>query len=157
MGRFGSSFLLGVALATVLVVSTRIAVQRWNWARKLHADLRPVAQRLTTPSVITIAVLSSVGEEMFFRGLLTPALGIVAQAALFGLAHQVSGPSRWVWVGWAAVVGLAFGALFTLTGSLVGPITAHALVNGYNLVFLRDHDFTPKPGRLGGLLASSDV
>jgi membrane protease YdiL (CAAX protease family) len=155
--RLGSSLLLGVALAILLIASTRVAVQRWNWARKLHADLRPVAQRLTMPSVVTIAVLSSLGEELFFRGLLTPFLGIFAQAALFGLAHQVAGPSRWVWVGWAAIVGLAFGAIFALTGSLVGPLTAHALVNGYNLVFLRDHDPGLKPRRLGGLLASTDV
>src|SRR5258708_6737536 len=70
--RVGSSALLGVALAVVLVASTRIAVQRWAWARKLHSDLRPVAKNLTVPSVIIIAVLSSLGEELFFRGFLTP-------------------------------------------------------------------------------------
>jgi len=156
--RVGSSLLLGVALAVVLVASTRIAVNRWNWARRLHADLRPVAKNLTLPSIAIIAILSSLGEELFFRGFLTPFLGgIVAQAALFGLAHQVSGPSRWVWVTWASLVGLCFGAIFVLTGSLVGPIAAHAIVNGYNLMFLRNHDPAPKARRLGGLFAPSDV
>ena len=155
--RFGSSLLLGIALATLLISSTRFAVQRWNWARKLHADLRPVAQRLTTPSMIIIAVLSSLGEELLFRGLLVPLIGIWLQAIAFGLAHQMRGASRWVWIGWASLVGLLFGAIFALTGSLVGPIAAHALVNGYNLVFLRDHDPWPKPPRMGGLLAPSDV
>jgi membrane protease YdiL (CAAX protease family) len=69
----------------------------------------------------------------------------------------MSGSSRWVWIGWAALVGLLFGAIFTLTGSLVGPLAAHALVNGYNLVFLRDHDPWPKPRRMSGLLTSSDL
>jgi len=154
--RLGSSLLLGVALAVVLVASTRIAVQRWNWARQLHADLRPVARNLTLPSVVIIAVLSSLGEELFFRGFLTPLVGVVAQAALFGVAHQVTGSSRWVWVAWASLVGLSFGAVFTLTGSLVGPIAAHAIVNAYNLTFLRDHDPAPKERRLGGLFAPSD-
>ena len=156
--RAGSSLLLGVALAVVLVVSTRIAVDRWNWARRLHADLRPVAKNLTLPSIAIIAVLSSLGEELFFRGFLTPYLGgIVVQALLFGLAHQVSGPSRWVWVTWASLVGLCFGAIFVLTGSLIGPIAAHAIVNGYNLTFLRNHDPAAKERRLGGLFAPSDV
>jgi uncharacterized protein len=155
--RAGSSLLLGLSLAVVLVASTRIAVRRWRWARKLHADLRPVARNLSSPTVILIAVLSSLGEELFFRGLMTPLVGVTAQAALFGLAHQVKGPSRWVWIGWASVVGLLLGAMFALTGSLLGPIAAHAVVNGYNLMFLRDHDPAPKERRLGGLLAPSDV
>ena len=155
--RIGSSVLLGVALAVVLVGSTRIAVQRWSWAQKLHSDLRPVARNLTVPSVVIIAVLSSLGEELFFRGFLAPLLGVAAQAAVFGLAHQVSGPSRWVWIAWASLVGLCFGVIFVLTGSLLGPIAAHAIVNGYNLMFLRNHDPSPKERRLGGLLAPSDV
>src|SRR6185436_139913 len=57
--RSGSSLLLGLALAVVLVASTRVAVQRWSWVRRLHVDLRPVARNLTPPSVIIIAVLSS--------------------------------------------------------------------------------------------------
>jgi membrane protease YdiL (CAAX protease family) len=155
--RVGSSLLLGLALAVVLVASTRIAVRRWAWAQKLHSDLRPVAKNLTVPSIVIIAVLSSFGEELFFRGFLTPLVGIVPQAALFGLAHQVSGRSRWVWITWASLVGLFLGWIFVLTGSLVGSVAAHALVNGYNLMFLRSHDPSAKERRLGGLLAPSDV
>jgi CAAX protease family protein len=155
--RTGSSLVLGLALAVVLVAATRIAVRRWSWARTLHADLRPVARNLTSATVVLVAVLSSLGEELFFRGLLAPLVGVVVQAALFGLAHQVKGPSRWVWIAWATVVGLMFGAIFALTGSLLGPFAAHAVVNGYNLMFLRDHDPAPKERRLGGLLAPSDV
>jgi membrane protease YdiL (CAAX protease family) len=49
-------------------------------------------------------------------------------------------------------VGLALGAMFQLTGSLAGPLAAHALINALNLSFLRSHD--PDLGRrgLGGLL-----
>jgi membrane protease YdiL (CAAX protease family) len=155
--RTAASVLLALALAALLVVSTRIAVQRFRFAQKLHADLRPVAQNLTLPSMLLIAVLSSLGEELFFRGFLAPRIGVFAQALIFGMAHQVRGASRWVWVAWASLVGVCFGWLFQLTGSLAGPIAAHAAVNGYNLLFLRDHDPSPKDRRLGGLLAQSDV
>jgi membrane protease YdiL (CAAX protease family) len=155
--RAGTSLFLGLLLAAGLVASTRIAVQKWGFAQQLHSELRPVARHLSVASVIAIATLSSIGEELFFRGFLMPIVGVLAQAIIFGLAHQVRGPSRWVWVAWATLVGVCFGVLFALTGSLLGPIAAHAAVNGYNLIFLRDHDPSPKDRRLGGLLAHSDV
>ena len=80
------------------------------------------------------------GEELLFRGLLVPTAGVWLAAALFGLAHQIKGPSRWVWAGWATAVGLLLGSIFALTGSLVGPLLAHAIVNAANLTYLRDHD-----------------
>ena len=68
----------------------------------------------------------------------------VPQALLFGLVHQLPGPSRWVWAGWAFGVGLVLGIIFQLTGSLLGPLAAHALVNGVNLTFLKHYDPAPR-------------
>jgi membrane protease YdiL (CAAX protease family) len=155
--RSGSSLVLGLAFAVVTIAATRIAVVRWAWVRRLHLELRPIAKGLGSPTLVTVAVLSSIGEELFFRGFLLPLLGVVAQAAVFGLAHQMRGKSRWAWVGWATLVGLCLGAIFALTGSLLGPLVAHALINGYNLAFLRDHDPCRSRRNLGGLLAQSDA
>jgi membrane protease YdiL (CAAX protease family) len=136
----------GVALAVVLVALTRLSVTRFGWARRLHAELRPVARDLTAVRIVLIAGFSSLGEELLFRGLLQPWLGLVPTALVFGIVHQIPGPSRWVWVGWATLVGLGLGAMFALTGSLLGPLLAHALINAVNLAYLRDHDPTlPRP------------
>jgi hypothetical protein len=35
---------------------------------------------------------------------------------------------------------MAFGAIFAATGSLLGPLLAHAVINAVNLIYLRDHD-----------------
>jgi len=126
--------------ASALLLSTRIAVARFQWARRLHRDLRPVARDLSAGQILLLAGLSSLGEELLFRGLLTPVAGVVISSVLFGFAHQMKGPSRWVWAGWATGVGLGLGAIFALTGSLVGPLLAHAIVNAANLLYLRDHD-----------------
>ncbi len=134
------SAVLGLALATGAIAVTRVTVKRFEWARRLHEELRPVARDFSAPQILLVAGLSSLGEELLFRGLLTPWLGVVPAAVLFGLAHQMKGPSRWVWVGWATVVGLGLGSIFALTGSLVGPLLAHAVVNAVNLAYLRDHD-----------------
>ena len=146
------SLALGTAFGLLLAVGTRLSVPRFAWARNLHRELRPLAVNVSTPGIIVLALTSSLGEELLFRGLLQPWLGLFGQALLFGVLHQVAGPSRWVWAGWAALVGLLFGSIFALTGSLAGPLAAHALVNGLNLAYLRSHD----PARrrdLGGLLA----
>ncbi len=138
---------LGLAVAAFLIVMTRLTVPRFVWARRLHEELRPVARDFSAGQILLIAGLSSLGEELLFRGLLTPWIGVVPAAILFGLAHQMKGPSRWVWAAWATVVGLSLGAIFALTGSLVGPLLAHAVVNAVNLVYLRDHDPGAAPPR----------
>jgi membrane protease YdiL (CAAX protease family) len=145
------SALIGAAFGGLVVMLTRLSVERWGWARSLHTALRPVARGMSAPVIVGVAALSALGEELLFRGLLMPAIGLLPQALVFGVVHQLPGGSRWVWVGWASVVGLALGATFQLTGSLVGPIVAHALVNGVNLAYLKAHD--PNQRRvLGGLL-----
>ena len=135
-----SSAVLGVVAAVAVIALTRVAVRRFTWAQRLHGELRPAARDLGVGQILLVAGLSSLGEELLFRGLLVPVLGVVLSAALFGLVHQMRGPSRWVWAAWAMVVGLMLGAIFAMTGSLVGPLLAHALVNAANLTYLRDHD-----------------
>jgi uncharacterized protein len=121
------------------VVTTRLSVLHCKWARCLQAELRPVASGMASSTILLVAALSSLGEEMVFRSLLMPLLGVWAQGVLFGLLHQIRGRSRWIWVSWAAVVGLALGALYWLTGSLAGPVVAHGVINAMNLAYLRDH------------------
>lgn len=134
------SMAAGVALAFLVVTTTRIAVSRFRWARDLSIELRPFARRLSPREIGLVAVMSGVGEELFFRAFLVPASGIFVASVLFGLVHQVPGPSRWVWATWATVVGALLAGLYAATGSLVGPIVAHVLVNATNLSFLKSYD-----------------
>ncbi len=135
----------GVALAFGVVLFTRVSVARYRWAKRLHLELSPTARRFDQGEIWLLALMSSLGEELFFRSFLTPVVGVFASTLLFGLLHQVRGPSRWVWAAWAFVVGLSFAALFAATGSIVGPILAHALINGTNLAFLKA--YSPRDSR----------
>jgi CAAX protease family protein len=137
------SLAAGLGFGLIVVVLSRISVQRFDWARRLHRELRPFALGLDATGIVVLALLSAAGEELLFRGLLQPWMGLWLQALLFGLVHQMPGPSRWIWVSWALAVGLVLGVLFELTGSLLGPIAAHALVNGLNLKFLKTHEPAP--------------
>ena len=129
----------GLIFGLIVILLSRVTVQRFDWARRLHLELRPFARGLDVTGIVVLALLSSAGEELLFRGLLQPWMGLVPQALLFGLVHQMPGPSRWIWVSWALAVGLVLGVLYEVTGSLLGPFVAHALVNGLNLHFLKHH------------------
>jgi uncharacterized protein len=150
------SLVLGGAFAALVVIATRLLVENVSWAKNLHRDLRPMTAQLDALGILAIAALSALAEELVFRGLLLSWIGLIPQALLFGVAHaQLSGPSRWVWVAWASVVGLALGAMFALTGSLLGPMVAHAVINGLNLVYLKSHDPAPPRHSLGGLFGTT--
>ena len=144
----------GIVLAVLTIEATRQFVRRWGWARALHADLRPAVRHAGEGTIVVLGVASALSEELFFRGLLATTFGVIASSLAFGLLHQMRGRVRWVWAGWATVMGFLFGALFLATGSLIGPLVAHAVINIANLRFLRDTDVDPpKPRRrLGGLL-----
>ncbi len=151
--RHATSIAVGVVLAVITIHATRSFVSRWGWARMLHTDLRSSVRDAGDGTLLFLGVASGVAEELFFRGLLAPALGLVFSSLAFGALHQLRGRVGWIWASWAAVMGLLFGAIFLATGSLLGPMLAHVAINVVNLRFLRDTDVEPKkPRRLGGLL-----
>lgn len=143
----------GLGIGVLVVVLTRVSVARFAWAKQLHRDLRPFARGLSGVGVVALAIFSALGEELLFRGVVQPLLGVWLQALVFGVVHYVPGPSRWVWVGWAALLGLVLGLVFQATGSLAGPLVAHAAINGVNLRYLKRHDPDHRPRDLGGLLS----
>jgi membrane protease YdiL (CAAX protease family) len=142
----------GGLLGTATIAATPIVVRRAPWARALHFALRPAVHGAGEASLLAVAVASAAGEELLFRGLLVQVVGVVASSVVFGALHQVRGTARWGWMAWATAMGLLFGALFAATGSLVGPLVAHAGINHVNLRFLRDNDPLPQRRALGGLL-----
>jgi membrane protease YdiL (CAAX protease family) len=147
------SALLGLTLGLGAVACTFVLVKKTAWARALHEELRPLAAGLPAWGIYALALFSSFGEEMLFRSVLQSSTNIWIQALVFGLAHQLPGRARLTWAVWATIMGLLFGALFQATGSLFGPLVAHATINAMNLRFLRSHRSTSQPARnLGGIL-----
>lgn len=147
------SLAFGAMLAFGTIKATRQFVRRWGWARALHSHLRPSVSHAGGGTILVLGIASAGSEELFFRGLLAATFGVIVSSLAFGLLHQMRGRVRWAWAGWATVMGLLFGSLFLATGSLVGPLLAHAAINVMNLRFLRDTDIEPpKTRHLGGLL-----
>jgi uncharacterized protein len=149
---------LGLVLAAFTAAATRQFVRRWEWARALHADLRPAVRGTSDVGIVLVAAASAAGEELFFRALLVPVIGVLVSSIAFGMMHQVRGRGRWAWASWAFVMGVLFAGLFLATGSLIGPLLAHAVINVANLRFLRDNPpDRPRSRRLGGLLGRAQT
>ncbi len=148
-----TSLVLGVAGAALALIVTRVLFRRARWARALHQKLRPLVSGKDDGLLWLMAIASSVGEELFFRGFLSVTIGIWLSSAAFGVVHQVRGTGRLGWAFSAFGMGLFLSVLYALTGQLIGCIVAHAIVNVVNLQYLRDNNLHPKPRKLGGLLA----
>ncbi len=87
-----ASLVCGLAAGALLVFLSRLALYRFEWARSLHRELRDMLFPLTEVEIVVLAAASSVGEELFFRGALMPAVGLVLSSAVFALPRP--GTSR---------------------------------------------------------------
>ncbi|MSP16205.1 MAG: CPBP family intramembrane metalloprotease [Myxococcales bacterium] len=128
--------MVGVAVGLLVVFLTRLCTHRFDWARQLHRDFRGLLGVLSPREIVALAVASSIGEELLFRGAILPWLGLGWSALLFGALHV--GPStRFLpWTLSALLVGVLFGALLLVTGNLGAPIAAHFTVNLMNLRYI---------------------
>lgn len=133
--------LIGVSCTIVLCLSLPFVTSEWSSRVLLLREMKgvwdglltPLGKSLTLYEIAILAVLSGVSEELFFRGILQPEIGIVAASICFGLLH----PVNLSYVLWATVVGFGFGLLFETTGSLIPSMICHGGYNFVALVYLR--------------------
>lgn len=127
---------IGVGVGLAVVALTRLATKHFEWARELNASFRDLLGPLTGREILILALASSIGEELLFRGALLPWLGVWVQAALFAALH-VGPKKRFLpWTASAFVLGAAFGELAVRTGNLGGAIAAHFMINFLNLRYI---------------------
>ena len=134
--RLAASLAIGVAIGLAFVFLSRLAVHRFSWARQLHRDFRGILGKLSSKEILILAVASSVGEELLFRGALLPWLGLWPQAVIFALLHIGPGARFLPWTLSSFGIGVLFGYLYLWTGDLGAPIAAHFVINYLNLHFI---------------------
>ena len=100
--------------------------------RRLHQALRPSSPADAMASLLAVAIVPALCEEILVRGIVLrsflvgwgPSGSIVASAFLFGLMHL--DPYR---LPFTFAVGLALGVIRLRAGSVLPPILAHAALN----------------------------
>jgi membrane protease YdiL (CAAX protease family) len=124
----------GVGLGLAMVASSRLAAARFRWARDLLRWFASVLGPMPRGEVLALALLSSVGEEMLFRGAMQPSLGLWITSLVFALLHIPPRRKYWPWTLTAGVMGLCFGLLTLHSGSIAGAVVAHFIINYLNLL-----------------------
>lgn len=141
--------LTGVAAGAV----SRALARGPRWGRGLYLALRDALAGgpSDTASLAALTIAAAVGEELFFRGAMLPALqarygvvvAVVLSSAAFGLLHAPWSRRMLPWTFMATAMGAVFALLYLATGEVLAPIMAHAVVNYENLGFLIDRSGRP--------------
>ncbi len=128
------AILLGVGIAVGITAASSLVYRLWP-AYRQSADyyLELVLKPLLLPDIIWLGLLPGMSEELLFRGVMLPAVGLnatglIASSVLFGVLH-LSGRKQWPYVVWASAVGLLLGFSALATGNLLVPIVAHVVTN----------------------------
>lgn len=134
-GEFG---LLAAAFLASMVFDT--AGPRYSKVlRRFQQSLRGVLDPLGSlgqGEILTLSILSGLGEEILFRGALQHSLGFVPATILFALSHYPLKRDMWVWPIYALCMGAVLGTLRILGGDIWSAVLLHASVNFVSLYLL---------------------
>jgi membrane protease YdiL (CAAX protease family) len=154
-GLLVPTVIIALALTGLVVLGGRW-LERTAWYARMADVLRdPVrlllGPRSGVPEQFLVAFSSAMGEETFFRGFCQPGLArllarttsldpavatglaILATAFSFMLLHPPWKRELRPWTLFAFLMGTSWGLLAHATGSLLGPVLSHFLVNFLNL------------------------
>ena len=137
LGDVAGGAAVGALLWLCIPLLRRAPAMRGLW----DEVLAPFSRTLRPHDVVIVALLSGTTEELFFRGVLLPELGLVLSSVLFGALHALNR----VYALWATLMGAAFALLVLAGGSLASAMAAHATYNLGALLVLRRSPPLPAP------------
>jgi len=124
----------GLALGVGITLASSMIYRIWP-AYRQSADfyLELIIKPLAIPDIIWLGLLPGMSEELLFRGVMLPAIGLSwfglgISSVCFGVLH-FSGSQHWSYVVWATVIGLVLGVSAVTSGNLLVPIVAHVSTN----------------------------
>lgn len=127
-------FLLGIGIGLGITALSSVVYRFWAAYRK-SADfyLEMVLKPLVLPDLLWLGLLPGLSEELLFRGVMLPELGLnwsglAISSLCFGVMH-FSSPKQWSYVIWATIVGSLLGFSAIATGNLLVPTVAHVMTN----------------------------
>jgi uncharacterized protein len=133
----------GIAAAGLLA-GVNLGLLRAGWSRWPGDSLRhvcriivrPLFEHVTAWQIVVVSVLAGMAEELLFRGVLQPLIGLPLASLVFGAVH-VGGRGFVGYGAWAACIGALFGWLMVETEGLLAPIVAHAVYDAFALAYVR--------------------
>ena len=130
----GQEIFLGFSLGLGITLASAVVYRLWpSYRRSADYYLQFVLKPLFWPDLLWMGLLPGLSEELLFRGVMLPAIGmnlggIVVSSLCFGVLH-LSSLQQWPYVVWATLVGFLLGLSALETGNLLVPILAHIVTN----------------------------
>lgn len=121
--------LMALAAALFLIALSLYCNRNFLWAQQLEGEFSKLLVPMRMWEIAALGIVSGTAEEVFFRGALQPAVGLIPASLAFGLAHFIPRHPFWHWSLYATFAGFLLGCLFELTDHLLPVIAAHSLTN----------------------------
>lgn len=129
-----SEIFIGLGLGLGITLASGVLYYVWPLYRQstiVYLDL--IVKPLIWPDLIWLGLLPGLSEELLFRGVMLPALGlswfsVLVSSICFGILH-LSSIEQWPYALWASIVGLLLGISALLTGNVLIAVVAHVTTN----------------------------
>lgn len=133
---------LGLSIALIIVALSRF-LERFAIGRDLNRYFSQILGPINFIQAFTLALLSSIGEEVFFRYAMQPTFGLWATSLIFALLHLPNQRRLLIWTLMAFFLGLIMGALTLYSQSILPAIIMHFIVNLLNIYNLKNYRISP--------------
>jgi uncharacterized protein len=128
---------LGLATTAIAIFLTRRVLPAAPGGVALLASLRPEVRAESIRMVLLYGAVAATGEELLFRGVLLPWIGFFLSTAIFASLHRMQGKGGFAWAASSALLGACLALNVLCTGTIVGAVVAHVLINTLNALYLR--------------------
>lgn len=125
---------IGLGCGLLVTLASSLIYELWE-AYRIAADtyLEMILKPLGFTDLVWLGILPGMSEELLFRGVILPSLGInpfglIVSSIIFGVLHMAS-PKHWQYAAWAIVVGLGLGAITIATHNLLPAVVTHICTN----------------------------
>lgn len=125
---------LGIALGSTITLVSMGLYQVWPLYRlSAQGYLDVVLRPLALQDLFWLGFLPGLSEELLFRGIMLPSLGLnwlglLVSSVAFGVMHM-SNKQQWPYAVWATIVGGALGGFAIVSGNLLIPVVIHVTTN----------------------------
>ena len=126
--------LWGIGLGLGITAASAVVYQLWpQYRQSASLYLKLVIKPLYWTDIIWLGLLPGLSEELLFRGVMLPALGLnwvglILSSLCFGILH-LNSLKQWSYVIWVSAIGFALGYSAWSTGNLLVPVVAHITTN----------------------------
>ena len=125
---------IGIGSGILVALISIFMVKIWKFAQEIEQEFGNLLGHQSVLQIVLLAAMSSVAEEIFFRGAMQQSIGLVFTSIIFAFVHPPVNEKLLFWPFFAFAVGILLGYQMQETRTLLTPILTHFTINLINLL-----------------------